>query len=68
MTSPSTKHAQRLGAQYSLKIMWLCCMIVLFGATAARAQAPINPTTNTLLLSGPGPESLNTGPTAGIIM
>ena len=27
MTSPSTKDAQRLGAQYSLLIMWLCCMI-----------------------------------------
>ncbi|MCU1254066.1 MAG: fibronectin [Candidatus Angelobacter sp.] len=48
--------------------MWLCLMIVLVAATSASAQTPVNPTTNTLLLSGPGPESLNTGPTAGIIM
>lgn len=48
---------------------WLCFVVLvsLCAATAA-AQTPVNPTTNTILLSGPGPESLNTGPTAGIIM
>ena len=56
MTSPSTKDAQRLGAPYSLLIMWICCMIVLLGATAASAQTPVNPTTDTILFSGPGPE------------
>lgn len=67
---PSTTDARRLccAQQYAPLIMWLCLMIVLVAATSASAQTPINPTTNTLLLSGPGPESLNTGPTAGIIM
>ena len=71
MTSPSTKDAQRLGAQYSLLIMWLCCMIVLLGATAASAQTPVNPTTNTILFSGQSaqdPQDHNTDPVAGIIM
>ncbi|HEY4678122.1 MAG TPA: fibronectin type III domain-containing protein [Candidatus Angelobacter sp.] len=68
MTSPSTKDAQRSGAQYSLPIIWLCLMIVLFGATAASAQTPVNPTTDTILFSGPGPEGRNTGPLGGIII
>ena len=68
MTSPSTKDAQRLCAQYSLPIIWLCLMIVLFGATAASAQTPVNPTTDTILFSGPGPEGRNTGPLGGIII
>ncbi len=71
MTSPSTKDAQRSGAQYSLLIMWICCMIVFLGATAASAQTPINPTTNTILFSGQSaqdPQNHNTDPVAGIIM
>ena len=70
MTSPSTKDAQRLGAQYSLLIMWLCCMIVLLGATAASAQTPVNPTTehDPVLRSAARTRSHNTGPLGGIIM
>ena len=70
MRSPSTADARPLrhAQQHSLLIIWLCLMIALSAATSVSAQTPINPTTNTLLLSGPGPESLNTGPTAGIIM
>src|SRR5690348_18148763 len=65
MTSPSTTGAQRLGAQYSLLIVWLCLMIVLLGATSASAQTPINPTTNTILFSGQSaqdPQNHNTDP------
>jgi uncharacterized repeat protein (TIGR01451 family) len=43
-------------------------MIALLGATAASAQTPVNPTTNTILFSGPGPEGRNTGPLGGIII
>ena len=46
-------------------------MIVLLGATAASAQTPINPTTNTILFSGQSaqdPQDHNTDPVAGIIM
>ena len=67
MTSPTTG-AQRLGSHCSLLIVWLCCMIALFGATAASAQTPVNPTTDTILFSGPGPEGRNTGPLGGIII
>jgi len=71
MTSPSTQHAQRLGAPYSLLIMWFCLMIVFLVATSASAQTPINPTTNTILFSGQSaqdPQDHNTNPVAGIIM
>ena len=68
MRSPSTTDAQRLGAHYSLLIVWLCCMIVFLGATSASAQTPVNPTTDTILFSGPGPEGRNTGPLGGIII
>ncbi|MGZ7063321.1 MAG: beta strand repeat-containing protein, partial [Candidatus Angelobacter sp.] len=54
--------------QYAPLIMWLCLMIVLVAATSASAQTPVNPTTNTILFSGPAPDSLNTGPTSGIVM
>src|SRR6478609_10788965 len=70
MTSPSTTDAQRLAARCSLLIVWLCCIIVL-GATAASAQTPVNPTTNTILFSGQAsqdPLDHNTNPVAGIIM
>jgi uncharacterized repeat protein (TIGR01451 family) len=73
MTSPSTTDASRLDCaqHFSLLIMWLCCMSVLFGAAAASAQIPINPTTNTILFSGQAnqdPQDHNTNPVAGIIM
>ncbi|MFL6311856.1 MAG: fibronectin type III domain-containing protein [Terriglobales bacterium] len=71
MTSPSTKDALRLGAQYSILIMWLCCVTVILGATAASAQTPIIPTTNTILFSGQSaqdPQDHNTDPVAGIIL
>jgi uncharacterized repeat protein (TIGR01451 family) len=71
MTSPSTKDAQRSGAQYSLQIMWLYLMIALVAATSASAQTPVNPTTNTILFSGQAaqdPQDQNTNPVAGIIM
>ena len=68
MRSPSTTDAQRLGAHYSLLIVWLCCMIVFLGATSASAQTPVNPTTDTILFSGPGPEGRNTGPLGGIVI
>jgi uncharacterized repeat protein (TIGR01451 family) len=73
MTSPSTTDAWRLDCaqHFSLLVMWLCCMSVLFGATAASAQTPINPTTNTILFSGQAnqdPQDHNTNPVAGIIM
>ena len=71
MTSPTTTNAQRLGAPYSLQIIWLCLMIVLFTAASASAQTPVNPTTNTILFSGQSaqdPQDHNTNPVAGIIM
>jgi uncharacterized repeat protein (TIGR01451 family) len=71
MTSPSTKDAQRSGAQNSLQIMWLCLMILLVAATSASAQTPVNPTTNTILFSGQSaqdPQDHNTNPVAGIIL
>ena len=71
MTSPTTTDAQRLGSHCSLLIVWLCCMIALLGATAASAQTPVNPTTNTILFSGQSaqdPQNHNTDPVAGIIM
>jgi uncharacterized repeat protein (TIGR01451 family) len=46
-------------------------MIALLGATAASAQTPVNPTTNTILFSGQSaqdPQNHNTDPVAGIIM
>jgi uncharacterized repeat protein (TIGR01451 family) len=71
MISPSTTDAQRLGSHCSLLIVWLCCMIALLGPTAASAQTPVNPTTNTILFSGQSaqdPQNHNTDPVAGIIM
>lgn len=71
MTSPTATDAQRLGSHCTLLIVWLCCMIALFGATAASAQTPVNPTTNTILFSGQSaqdPQNHNTDPVAGIIM
>lgn len=48
---------------------WICFVIFfVLGTFVANAQTAVNPTTNTILLSGPGPESLNTGPLAGIII
>jgi uncharacterized repeat protein (TIGR01451 family) len=46
-------------------------MFALSGATAASAQIPVNPTTNTILFSGQSaqdPQDHNTNPVAGIIM
>src|SRR4029077_15748522 len=67
---PSTTDARRLccAQQYAPLIMWLCLMIVLVAATSASAQTPVNPTTDTILFSGPGPEGRNTGPLGGIII
>jgi len=48
--------------------MWLCLMLVLVAATSASAQTTVNPTTNTILFSGPGAESLNTGPLGGVVI
>lgn len=49
--------------------IWLC-FVVLFALAAltASAQTTVNPTTNTVLFSGPGPTSVNTGPLGGIVM
>ena len=71
MTSPTTTDAQRLSSHCSLLIVWLCCMIALLGATAASAQTPVNPTTNTILFSGQSaqdPQNHNTDPVGGIIL
>ncbi|HEV7522028.1 MAG TPA: fibronectin type III domain-containing protein [Candidatus Angelobacter sp.] len=65
---PTTTDARRLCCAQQNVPLWICLIIILVAAMSASAQTPINPTTNTLLFSGPGPESLNTGPTAGIIM
>lgn len=69
-TFSPTVGARRISGGWTPSVrIWLCCALLLvFAAALANAQVPVNPTTNTLLFSGPGPESLNTGPTAGIIM
>ncbi len=67
---PSKTDARRLCCtQQNVPLsMWLCLMIVLVAATSASAQTAVNPTTNTILFSGPGAGSVNTGPSGGIVI
>jgi len=68
--TPTTIAAQGAGRVRTISARISFCVVVLlvFAALTASAQIPVTPTTNTILFSGPGPESLNTGPVGGIVM
>ena len=68
--TPTTIAAQGAGSGRTTSAhTWFCVVVLLaFAALTVSAQTPVNPTTNTILFSGTGAGSLNTGPTAGIIL
>ncbi len=49
--------------------LWFSLIVLLaFATLTASGQVLINPPTNSTLFSGPGPESLNTGPNGGLVI
>ena len=70
MTSSTRIAAPKQGAcgRFLSARVWFCFVILVAFAAFASAQTTVSPTTNTILFSGQTANSVNTGPTGGIIL